>query len=289
MRHTNAHRGLTALVFVELDQTRDFFHISALEPIGNQCLNAFVVFHIALNDGIQHLISRQAVLVFLVRAQLGARGTGDDAFGYGLAAGAIRVVEVAPAGQIKHPRFDHIFDHRKAARHIAIQGAITGGHLALVARRQHNGTRLIGQRHQQRAANAGLNVFFGGVFCQAFKLGRQGLFETLKQGGNRNFVVTHTQALDHVTRIDPADVRGVGRRHHHRVDVVGPDGIHRNRQHQRRIDAAGQPQNRAFKAVLAQIVAHTQHQRVPQFSVGCGQRHQSMGLGGQIKAFVVSR
>jgi hypothetical protein len=129
---------------------------------------------------------------------------------------------------------------------------------------------LVGQRHQQRAADARLDVFFGGVLGPAGKLRRQRGLEGLELGHDGDLVVAHAQALRHLARVDPADVGRVGRRHHHRAHPVGAQRIHRNRQHQRRIDAARQAQDGARKAVLAHVVAHAQHQRVPQ--VGSGLR-----------------
>ena len=250
MRHANAHGRLAAFVLVELDQARDFLHIGALKAVGNQRLYALVVFHVTLNDRVQHLISRQAVLVFLVGAQLGAGWASDDALRDRLAARPIRIMKVAPAGQVKHAGLDHVLDDREAARHVAIQRAVARGHLALVAGGQDNRTGLVGQRHEQRAANAGLDVLFGGVFFKALKLRRQRLLEAIEQRRDRDLVIPHVQALDHVTRIDPTDVGRIGRRHHDRVDVVGTDRVHRNRQHQRRVDAARQAQNCTLETVF---------------------------------------
>jgi hypothetical protein len=63
-----------------------------------------------------------------------------------------------------------VLDDGKTTGHVAIQRAIAGGHFALVARGQHNAAKFVGQRHQQRAADAGLDVFFGGVLGPTRKL-----------------------------------------------------------------------------------------------------------------------
>ena len=69
--------------------------------------------------------------------------------------------------------------------------------------------------------------------------------------------------LRHLARIEPGDVGRVGRRHHHRAHAIGAERIHRHRQYQRRIDAAGQADDRARETVLADVVAHTGDKRAP--------------------------
>ena len=49
----------------------------------------------------------------------------------------------------------------------------------------------------------------------------------------------------------------------HAADPVGTERIDRDGQHQRGIDAARQAQQHAGEAVLADVVAHAHHQRVP--------------------------
>ena len=203
MRHPDAHGGLAALVLVDAQQARHFVHVGLGKAVGHDVCRVLVVLHVALDDGIQHLVLGQAVLVLLVGAQLGTGRTGDDALGDGVAAGAIRVVGIAPPRQPEHHGLDHILDDGKAARHVAVQRAVAGGHFALVARGQHDAAEFVAQRHQQRAPDAGLQVFFGGVFGQPGKVeGKAGL-EGFKVGGNVDFVVAHAKALSHVAGIDP--------------------------------------------------------------------------------------
>src|SRR5574343_47167 len=181
VRHTNAHRGLAALVFIELDEARHLLDVGSLVTVGDQRGHALVVFHVALDDGVQHLVFGQAVLVLLVRTQFGAGRPGDDALGDRVAAGAVGVVLVAPARQRKHPGLEHVLDHREPAGHVAVEGAVAGRHLALVAGGQHDRPGLVGQGHQKRAADAGLDVFFGGVFGQVRKLAGQCAAKALEE------------------------------------------------------------------------------------------------------------
>ena len=92
---------------------------------------------------------------------------------------------------------------------------------------------------------------------------RAWMFSSVEHRDDGDFVVAHTQALRHVARVEPRDVGGVGRRHHHGAHAVGAERIDGNRQHQRRIDSAAQPDDGAREAVLDYVVAHTDHQRGP--------------------------
>ncbi|MNV86462.1 hypothetical protein D3C71_1805000 [compost metagenome] len=84
----------------------------------------------------------------MVGAQFGARRARDDALRNRIGAGAIWIVGIAPAREVKHSRLRHILDHRKTASHVAIQRAIAGGHFALVTGGEHDGAKLVGQGHE---------------------------------------------------------------------------------------------------------------------------------------------
>jgi hypothetical protein len=51
----------------------------------------------------------------------------------------------------------------KAAGHVAVKRAVADRHFRLVAGGQHQRASLVGQRHQDIAADARLDVFFGGI------------------------------------------------------------------------------------------------------------------------------
>jgi hypothetical protein len=119
-------------------------------------------------------------------------------------------------------------------------------------------------RHQQGAANTGLQVFLGRVFGAAGKSACQRRLEGLELRRDIDLFVLHAHALGHVARIKPADIGRIGRRHHHRAHLVRAQRVHGNGQHQGRVHAARQADERARETVLAHIVAHGQHQRRPQ-------------------------
>jgi len=78
-----------------------------------------------------------------------------------------------------------------------------------------------------------------------------------------DLLIGHTKPRHHVARVGDADVRGVARRHHHRLDLVGTERIHRDGQRHRRVDAAAQAEQHPGETALANIVAHRQHQCLP--------------------------
>ena len=76
---------------------------------------------------------------------------------------------VEPAADGIDARLDQIADHRQRAHHVAVERAIAHGHLRLVAGGEHQGAELVRERHQQRAANARLDVLLGDVFLHSGK------------------------------------------------------------------------------------------------------------------------
>jgi hypothetical protein len=65
-----------------------------------------------------------------------------------------------------------------------------------------------------------------------------------------DLVVAHADAAHHLAGIVQAHLGGVGRRHHHRAHLVGAQRIDGDGQRERRIDAAGQADQRAGKPFL---------------------------------------
>ena len=127
---------------------------------------------------------------------------------------------------------------------------------------------LVGQGHEQHAAHARLQVFLCGVGRLAFQQRRQAGLQGFKGGGNVDFVMPHAHAPGHFARVLQADAGGVGAGHHHRAHLACAQRIDRQRQHQRRVNAARQPQQRLHKAVFARVVTQRQHQRSPKLAFG---------------------
>ena len=78
-----------------------------------------------------------------------------------------------------------VLEHIKATGHIAIQRGVTHCQFTLVARGQHQKIFLVGNRHEQHAAAACLEVFFGDIGGQTGKFVRQRRHKGFIQGLNR--------------------------------------------------------------------------------------------------------
>ena len=129
---------------------------------------------------------------------------------------------------------------------------------------------LVRERHQQRAADAGLDVLFGRILFPTGEFGGQARAKRIEHRHDRDLVVAHAQAFGHLARVEPRDVSRVGRRHHHAAHLVGAERVDRDGEHERRIDAAGQADDDARKAVLADVVAHPRDERGPGLPLDLG-------------------
>ena len=78
-------------------------------------------------------------------------------------------------------RLDQIADDRQGADHVAVERAIAHGHLGFVAGGEHQGAELVGERHEDGAANARLDVLFGDVRRQSGEERRQCVVELGKE------------------------------------------------------------------------------------------------------------
>ena len=76
---------------------------------------------------------------------------------------------------------------------------------------------------------------------------------------DRHHVVVHAERLGDRRCIVQRFLRGVSVGQHHAAHALGAQRIGRHRGAQRGIDAAGQPEHHALKAVLVDIVAQAEH------------------------------
>ena len=113
-------------------------------------------FHqVELDNLVQGVVGRQGVLVLLVGPQFGGGGFVDDAPGDELPG------PVQEMRQFVHHGLGHIPQDAQPAAHVAVQGAVAHGQLALVAGGQHQVSEAVGQGHEDVAPDAGLDVFQG--------------------------------------------------------------------------------------------------------------------------------
>src|SRR6185312_17474130 len=118
--------GLTALVFVALDQIQDSAHGRAIETARLELIDRQILLDEGLEYGIKSFVGRQGIGVLLLVAQLSRRRPLD----YPLRDDPLPRVTVG--GQTIDQHLAAILDRREAAGHVAIERGITHGHLALV-------------------------------------------------------------------------------------------------------------------------------------------------------------
>ncbi len=100
--------------------------------------------------------------------------------------------------------FGDIFDHCKAACHIAIKRRVPGSHLGFVACGEDDPPEFVGDRHHDVAADAGLDVFLGCVGCSVLEHVGKHAFERNVGRFNRNAPKRNTQPVGEVLRVDEA-------------------------------------------------------------------------------------
>src|SRR5205085_8572685 len=121
------------------------------------------------------------VLVGLIGPQPGRRRAVEDRARDDVAAGA----RVDVAGDLVHQRLRHVLDDREAAGHVAVERGVSDRDLALVAGGEYEPAELVAQRHQQGAADAGLDVLLGDIFLEPLERRRQRLLEAREDGRDR--------------------------------------------------------------------------------------------------------
>src|SRR6516162_1356335 len=78
-RDADSDRSLAALVFVALDQAHDLRHVLGRVAARHDVGGTQLLLDVSLENSVEHVIWRQAVLVSLVGAQLCRRRAADDA------------------------------------------------------------------------------------------------------------------------------------------------------------------------------------------------------------------
>ena len=84
-----------------------------------------------------------------------------------IASGMSGCALIAPARDAVDHHLRQVGNHRQAAVHVAVQRAVAHRHLRLVAGGQQQRAEFVGERHQQIAADARLDILLGDVRRQA--------------------------------------------------------------------------------------------------------------------------
>ena len=155
-----------------------------------------LVFDDALEDGIEHRIGRQAVLIGLVGAQLGTGCLFDDRLGNDFSSGAKAIagnMAVAPVGEPVDLHLEHVLERIVAAIHVAIDGGIAHAHFGLVTGGEQHRAQLVAHGHQNNAAHARLDVFLSQI-SGAIAEDRGKLFQRfVDRAANGDDVVPHAK------------------------------------------------------------------------------------------------
>src|SRR5690606_39352861 len=98
----------------------------------------------------------------------------------------LAVAGVAPDGERSHERLGYVLEDGKAACHVAVQRRVPGRELALVARREKQPAELVGERHEQHTADAGLQVLLRYVRLAPLECGRECLPQGIERALDRD-------------------------------------------------------------------------------------------------------
>ncbi len=139
-----------------------------------------ILFNIGLEDGIEHIVRRQGILIRLVGPKL-RRGSLVEA---GLRNAFFFAVNVARDGV--DSGLGNVGDDGKSPRHVPVKGAIADRQLGFIARGQQERSELVGERHQNVAANPRLDVFFRHIARCVAKCGVERMQVAFENRRNRN-------------------------------------------------------------------------------------------------------
>ena len=171
-------------------------------------------------------------------------------------------VAVDVARQIVDHRLGHVADHRQAAAHVAVERAVADGELALVAGGEQQVVVLVGERHQDGAADAGLDVLLGDVGLASreaagVSASRYAL-EDRRRSGRRGTAMPRFRASASASATEWSDEYRVGIATPVTFPAQGRGGEGRG---ERRVDAAGEAEHDGREAALAHVVAQAEDER----------------------------
>ena len=250
---------MPAFVFAAVNQPDGFADGGFAESGGEHFGDAHIFFDIGFENRVEHIIRRERVAVFLVGPQFGGRRAlnggrrNDDA------------LLVAPAAEIEYQRFRNVFDDGEAAGHIAVERAVAGGELALVAGGEHQPAELVRERHNQCAADARLEIFFGQIRLGVMPDFGQRAGEFFIHRENRNRVELDAEIGGDQSGVGKRFVRRILRRHGDGGHAVFAERVNRQRQYQCGVDSAADCDDGFLEAVLVHVIAQAEPERFVDF------------------------
>src|SRR5579883_232921 len=253
----DTRRSLAALVLAEVYEACDALHGGRIEAHGNKLVDAAILLNVGTQDGIEHLIRRQAVGVLLVGAQLSGGWLvndrlWDDRFG---------ADRVAIDAEFIDNGLEDILDHCEAASHVAIERTVAHGHLGFVTCGQDKWAKPVRNGHNDIATNARLEVFRGqaGIFLadgrnHCPQRSTEDLF-------NWNGQALDAQVLGQFPRVCFATFGRIARGHGDAEHILRAQRVNGYGRDQRGVDASGEGNQRLLKTRLAHVVPGSQDQR----------------------------
>ena len=115
--------------------------VCLVETLPDDLLRRLALLHMQLQNLVEQLVGREAVLVGLIGPQLGRGRLGENSFGN------VGLPQVPPARDPVHHHLRQIRNHRQAAVHVAIQRAVAHRHLGLIPGGQQQRPVFVGKRH----------------------------------------------------------------------------------------------------------------------------------------------
>ena len=147
---------------------------------------------------------------------------------------SVRLPAIAQPGQAIDLRLVEVLDRIEAAIHVAIERGVADRHFRLVAGGDHHQAELVGDRHQDDAARARLQIFFGDVARRPAKNAGERRLEPLHRAFDRHHVVVHAERLRDRLGVVERFLRGVAVGQHHAAHALGAERIDRERRAQAR-------------------------------------------------------
>jgi hypothetical protein len=143
---------LPALVLARAEEKERAIDGRGIEALREERRSVVPLLDVELEDAIEHRVRRKRVLVLLIRAKLRGRGLLDRGDRDALA------VLVDEPREAPHQRLRDVADHRQTAAHVAVQGRVPDGELALVSGGEQDGAGAIRDGHQGGPADPCLHV-----------------------------------------------------------------------------------------------------------------------------------
>ena len=228
--------------------------------VGDELGPGPITLDVGLQQGIQDFVGRQALIVALVRPELGRWRLREDPVGNHGAAVTARLTGIAPATELVHLGLVHVLDHGIGTGGVAVERGVADSRLALVPGGQYQPAVGVGAGHQQDPADTGLQVLVG-------QPGRLTVWRHRQGSGERHVDVFDVQG-GHVQPLRGDQGLGIGYRvaarvpgrHQHGVDVLRTEGVGGDGGHQRRVHPTREAEADVAEAALADVVTRRGHQ-----------------------------